>query len=341
MPRLVKSRLTKTLLAVGTSVLSLAGSLAASDAAELKHVTVVLSYIPNVENFGPIYAKEKGFFKDAGLDVEIVPGGSGIDGLQMISSGTAQIAMMAAENVITAESRGEHLKVIGARFQKNPQAMTCRQDSGITDAHMIKGKRLAIKQTAIRQADVFLAKLGLTTADMQTLSVGGSDISSIIAGRVDCLYSTFAFNEPRLLAKAGVPVNVLPLGDYGLNSQPGAMTVTEKYFKENKEVLTAYLTAESHAWADYFKDPDAAAKFMVEGGFNDGLDLDQQTFQAEHQGAFMTSALTKEKGILYLDPSVWKETAANAFAAKTTPNLVDPSDLLTTEILDKVDRPKL
>jgi NitT/TauT family transport system substrate-binding protein len=219
--------------------------------------------------------------------------------------------------------------------------MTCRKDSGVTDAHMVKGKRLAIKQTATRQADVFLAKLGLTTKDMETLSVGGSDISAIIAGRVDCLYSTFAFNEPRLIEGAGVAVNVLPLGEYGLNSQPGAITVTEKYLNENNDVLKAYLSAESKAWAEFFKDPDAAAKFIVEGGFNDGLDIKQQTYQAQRQVAFMTSAVTKEKGILYLDPKVWQETAANSFAAKSTPSLMDPSQFLTTEILDQVDRPKL
>ncbi len=341
MPKSMKSCLKTTLLAIGASVLPLLGAVGASNAADLKHVTVVLSYIPNVENFGTIYANAKGYFKDAGLEVEIVPGTSGIDGIQMISSGTAQIAMVAAESVFSAEGRGEHLKVIGARFQMNPQAMTCRQDSGVTDAHMVKGKRLAIKQTATKQADVFLSKLGMSTNDMETLSVGGSDISAIIAGRVDCLYSTFAFNEPRLIEGAGVPVNVLPLGDYGLNSQPGAITVTEQYLNENKDVLTAFLTAESKAWAEFFKDPAAAAKFMVEGGFNDGLDLDQQVYQAGRQVSFMTSETTKEKGILYLEPKVWQETAANSFAAKSTPSLIDPSEFLTTEILDKVDRPKL
>lgn len=306
----------RMIAALGATMLAFAGSVTATMAADAKKMTVVLSYIPNVENFGTIYAKEKGFFKEAGLDVELVPGGAGVDGIQMIASGTAQIAITAAEPIIAAVGRGEHLKVIATRLQKNPQAMTCRQDSGVTEAHMVKGKRLAIKQTAQKQADVFLGKLGLTTKDMETLSVGGSDISAIIAGRVDCLYSTYAYNEPRLIENAGVKVNVLSLGDYGLNSQPGAITVTEKYFNDNKELLKSYLTAESRGWAEYFKDPDAAAKFIVEGGFNDGLDIGQQTYQAERQVSFMTSPLTKEKGILYLDPAIWKESAANSFAAK-------------------------
>lgn len=305
-------------------------------------LTVVLSYIPNVENFGAIYAESQGFFDEAGLDVTLVPGGQGVDGLQMLDSGLSQITITGADSVIAAVDKGAALKVFAAQFQFSPVSMTCRQDSGVTDAAMLKGKRLGIKQAAQLYAETFLAKVGLTMADIEPITIGSSDVSTIIAGRVDCMITTFAFNEPRLITNAGVPVNVLRLGDYGLNSQPGVFTVTQKFLDTpgNKDILVKYLSAEARGWDEFFKDPAAGAKFIVEGGFNDGLDIDQQTYQAEHQVKYMTSALTEEKGILWLDPETWAEATANALAAGATSRLVDPATFTTTEILEQATLPK-
>jgi NitT/TauT family transport system substrate-binding protein len=132
------------------------------------------------------------------------------------------------------------------------------------------------------------------------------------------------------------------MGDYGLNSQPGAFTVTQKFWDTpgNKEVLVKYLTAEAKGWDEFFKDPAAGAKFIVEGGFNDGLDIEQQTYQAEQQVKYMASALTAEKGILWLDPKTWAESTANALAAGATTKLVDPATFISTEILEQATLPK-
>lgn len=65
---------------------------------------------------------------------------------------------------------------------------------------------------------------------------------------------------------------------------------------ENKKILAAYMKAEAKAWTEYFKDPAAAAKFIVDGKFNDGLNIDQQTFQAVQQANYMKSALTAREG---------------------------------------------
>lgn len=212
-------------------------------------LTVVLSYIPNVENFGAIYAENQGFFDEAGLDVTLVPGGQGVVGLQMLDSGLSQITITGADSVVAAVDKGVALKVFAAQFQFSPVAMTCREDSGIADPSMLKGKRLGIKQAAQLYAETFLSKVGLTMADIEPTTIGGSDVSTIIAGKVDCMITTFAFNEPRLIANAGVPVVVLRMGDYGLNSQPGAFTVTQKFWDTpgNKEILAKYLTPRPRA----------------------------------------------------------------------------------------------
>lgn len=321
----------------------LAVAVAAPVAAEVKTpLTVVLGYVPNVENFGAIYAKANGFFDEEGLDVTLVPGGLAVDGLQMLDSGQSQITITIADNVIKAVDQGADLKVFAAQFQTTPVAMTCREESGVKAPTDLKGKRLAIKQGAQRTAETFLAKASMSLEDVEVTPIPQGDISTIIAGRVDCMLTTFAFNEPRLIDGAGVAVNVLRLGDFGLNSQPGVFTVTEDFWNSpgNKEVLVRYLTAEARGWDAFFKDPSGGAKFIVDGGFNDGLDLDQQTYQAVHQVDYMTSPLTAEKGVLWLDSDTWVQNTRNLFEAGVTTTEVDPARFITTEILEATPLPK-
>jgi NitT/TauT family transport system substrate-binding protein len=312
-------------------------------AEDLKKLTVVLSYVPNDEAYGAEYALHKGFFKEEGLDVTLVPAGQGVDQVQMVASGTADIGITGPESILAGADKGEAFKVFAAEFQKSPVAMTCRKDAGVAKPADLKGKRLGVKTTAKPYADLFLKKNGLSDADVAVTAIGGQDISLLIAGRIDCEVTTFAFNEPRLIELAGVPVVVLPLGDFGLNAQTNSYFVKDSFFKDpaKQELLVKYLRAELKAWQTYFKDPDAGAKFIIDGQFVDGLDLVQQKYQAEQQVNYMRDGLTAEKGLMWVNPGTWKETAENAFAAKVTSKVLETSDMLTTAILEKASPPKM
>ena len=336
-------RALKTILSTTCAALALAGAATAARAAEMQKLTVVLSYVPDVETYGAEYALHAGFFKEAGLDVTLIPAGQGVDQVQMVAAGTAQVGITGPESILAGQDKGEKFKVFAAQFQKSPVAMTCRKDSGVAKPADLKGKRLGVKTTAKPYADLFLKKNGIAEGEVTTTAIGGQDISALIAGRIDCEITTFAFNEPMLIEQAGVPVNVLPLGDYGLNAQTNSYFVKDSFFADpaNQDILVRYLKAEVKAWEVYFKDPDAAAKFIIDGQFVDGLDLPQQSFQAEQQVVYMKDKLTAEKGLMWVDPGTWKETAENAVAAKVTPKVVDTSDMLTTAILDKVAPPKM
>lgn len=331
--------------------LSLAVALATTAAAwighagaeDMKKLSVVLGYVPNVESFGPEYALKMGYFKDEGLDVTIIPAGQGVDQVQMVSAGTVDIGISNPEQIIAGAAQGGKFKVFASEFQKTPIAMTCRKDSGVEKASDIAGKRVGVKTPAKPYFDLFMAKNNIDPSTITTTSIGPNDISVLISGQIDCEVTTFAFNEPRLIEAAGVPVNVLSFGDYGLNSQVDSYFVSDTFFADpaNKEILVKYLSAEQKAWMEFFKDPAAAAKFMVEGGFTDGLDLEQQTYQAEKQALYMKDAYTAEKGFMWVNPDTWKETAQNALDSKVTDTLIDPTPMLTTEILEKVQPPKM
>jgi NitT/TauT family transport system substrate-binding protein len=327
-------------LAAGVAMLGAASG--AASAEDLTKLSVVLGYIPNVEMYGLEYALHEGLYKAAGLDVTLIPAGQGVNQVQMVAAGVVQIGIDNPEGILAAAAKNESFKVFAGQFQKQPIAMTCRKDSGVTKPADLKGKTIGVKTNAEPYFKLFLAKNDLKPSDVTTTSIGPNDISVLIAGRIACEITTFAFNEPRLIEAAGVPVTVLPLGDYGLNAQADSYFVKSSYFDkpENQAILVKFLKATGEGWVGFYKDPKAAAKYVIDHNFVDGLDLDQQTFQAEQQVKYMSGPLTASKGILWLDPSVWKETAQNVKASGVTPEVVPTDGMLTMSILEKADLPK-
>ena len=182
--------------------------------------------------------------------------------------------------------------------------MTCRKDSGVVVPADLKGKMIGVKVNAQPYFKLFLSKNNVPLDSVKTTTVGPNDVSLLIAGRIACEITTFAFNEPLLVQQAGVPTTVLPLGQYGLNAQADSFFVKESYFDKpaNQATLVKFLHATAEGWVGFYKDPKAAANFIIDGHFVDGLDRTQQIFQAEQQVNYMKSPLTAEKGILWLDP---------------------------------------
>jgi NitT/TauT family transport system substrate-binding protein len=325
-------------IAVAAASLALPQAVCAAD----RKVTYVLGYIPDVEMFGAEYAYTEGLFKAEGLDVKLIPAGQGIDQVQMIAAGVADVGITSPENIFAGVEKGESFKIFAAQFQKSPGAITCRKDSGVTTVAQLSGKRIGLKARATTQWNLFLAKNNVPASSIEITPIGANDVSTVIAGRVDCMYSSFAFNEPLLIQKAGVPVNVLQQGSFGLNSQSNSYFVKSSFYADtaNQDTLVRLLRAEAKAWMVFFKDPKAAADYMIKHAFIDGLELDQQAAQAVLQVEYMRSTLTAEKGILWLNPAIYHEVAENLNASKVTSKVIDVGPILTTEILERAGMPK-
>src|ERR1700759_3011681 len=112
MPALPFRRAFRSALLLGGALIGLSVTAAAA----ATPVTVVLGYIPDVEDFGAYYAQKMGYFADEGLDVTIVPGGTGIDQVQMVSSGQATIGIANPEQILAAIDKGVPFKVFASEF---------------------------------------------------------------------------------------------------------------------------------------------------------------------------------------------------------------------------------
>ena len=303
-------------------------------------VTFQLNWLPNVQHFGPVYASRQGLYKEMNLDVDLKPGGQGIDGLQMVVGGAADIALSSAPNLFAANEKGADLVAFAAVFQSSASALVCRQDRKISTFSDIAGKNFGSKGPSDEdKLPRLLKKTGIDPKNIKIRPIGASSITEIIAGVVDCQLA-FAVNEPITMRKAGVEPVVFHLSDYGLGGQGEIYITRRDFYEKNPEVLVRFLQATAKAWNVFLDDPTAAAQYIGDSKLIDGLDVEQQKGQAKAMAGLISSSNTKENGLLYLNKELWEQQAAQTLEEGRITKLPDMEKVRPFTILQKASLPK-
>src|SRR6266853_2288856 len=128
-----------------TSVVAavLSGMLTAAQADE--SVTVRLKWFHQAQFAGFYVAKEKGYYKSAGLNVDIQPGGPDFPAIQMIAGGSEQFGVTGADQILIARSKGVPVVAIAVIYRENPFVLFSLKKSGITKAVQFSGKNIGLK----------------------------------------------------------------------------------------------------------------------------------------------------------------------------------------------------
>jgi len=301
----------------------------ATSAESSASLTIGLNYVGTVEHFAPYYALKEGLYEKAGLDVTIKPGGD-TPPSTLLAAGQVDVAVMDTLSTIIAADKGADFVAIATEYQQTPTSMTCRKDSGVSKPADLAGKTLGLKQAANIYLPAILSTIGVTKDQIKIVPIGGQDVSMIIAGQVDCMFSSFAFNEPRSIEMAGVPVTVFPLGDLGIPSQGNTYVTTRAIYDDpaKRAVLVKWIGAIAEAYEVLLRDPEAGARYMVDNAFTTGLDLDQQIYQSKTQASYIATEYTAANGLLALNPEAWEKVAQVAKDLGLTSSLVDTKPLI-------------
>jgi NitT/TauT family transport system substrate-binding protein len=106
----------------------------------LQRVTVQLDWFPEPEHGGLYQALAKGWFKDEGLDVVLIPGGGNVKVTQIVATGRADIGQSATTQVIQARAAGLPISNIAAVFQRMPLCLMVHDSSPIKSYQDIAGR---------------------------------------------------------------------------------------------------------------------------------------------------------------------------------------------------------
>lgn len=296
---------------------------------QLQKVSLRLAWLPNVEFAGILVAQEKGYYKDAGIDLTIQPGGVGLDPVQLVASGSENIGIAEGSQLIMARSKGIPVKAVLAQFQKSPMCYITLADSGITTAEQFRGKKIGTQAAFTFVLETMLAHNNMSLKDVQVAPVG-FDTRPLLEKQVDAFLS-FQTNEPILLDLKGIKTNIIPASQNGYEYYTDTIFTTEEYARTNSELLRKFTQATIRGWQDALNNTDEAANLVVTK-FAKDQDLEHQK-RALKLIAGLVTADVGQDNIGKMNQDVWSKGIDNLLKSKQIEQKVDSSSIFTNDFL--------
>ena len=252
---------------------------------EAAKVKLQLKWVPQAQFAGYYVAQKKGFYKDAGLDVTIVPGGPDINPQQVLAGGGADVVVDWMPSALATREKGSPVVNIAQPFKKSGMMLTCRKDSGVATPADFKGKTLGVWFYGNEYPFLsWMSQLGLKTdggADGVTVLKQGFNVDPLLQKQAACI-STMTYNEYYQILEAGMKPEELIVFKYEDN---GVATLEDGlYVLEGKLADPAFVTtmakfvkASMKGWDDARANPADAVKAVLE---NDASGAQTEAHQA-------------------------------------------------------------
>lgn len=259
----------------------------------LTKATVVLNWFPEPEHGGNYAALAKGFYKEAGLDMTLMPGGPQVSSTQIVASGKAEFGMANGDDILVARGQGIPIVAIATAYQKSPQALFYHKSSGIQDFSDLNGHKVYVASTA-SYWQFLKSRFKLDQA--QEMRYTGSLVNFV--NDPNAVTQGYVTSETYTLTQEGVDFGILLNADSGYNIYAGVYFTTEKMIAEQPELVKAFVEATVKGW-DYYKDHAEEINPSIQEK-NPDMSLDMMKFSAEKgmDFAFGGDAATMGTGIM-------------------------------------------
>lgn len=230
-------------------------------------IKIVLDWVPNTNHTGLYVAKDLGYFKEEGLDVEIVqpPEGSTT---ALIGAGGAEFGISFQDTLAKSFAKKNPVPVtaVAAILQHNTSGIISLKEKGIDSPKKLEGKKYATWEDNIEQA--ILKKLVTDDkGDFSKVKLIPYTITDVVTGLktdVDAVWVYYAW-DGIATERAGLQTNFLKIRDYGeeLDYYSPVIIANNDFLKKNPEIAKKVLKAIKKGYEYAIKNPEESAKILV------------------------------------------------------------------------------
>src|SRR3989441_3711227 len=222
-------------------------SLACGARAQTKRqVTVRLDWIYQGPNAGFMVAQEKGFYEQAGLNVEIGPGKGSGSTAQLVASKATQFGFADGFVVGNSVSKGMNVKMVAAIYRRNPTAVLVLADSDIKTPKDLEGKTIGIPTgaTQFQQWPAFVKGCGLDGSKIRVANIdpAGSP-PALITGQVPAIAGFAQGQVPSVEIRGNTKARIFWYADCGVTAVSNCIVVHNDLIKEEPELVRAFISA--------------------------------------------------------------------------------------------------
>jgi NitT/TauT family transport system substrate-binding protein len=205
--------------------------------------------VPEPEHGGYFAARMYGYWKEAGIDVEILPGGPNADIEKRVAIDPNGLGIVRGDSVFLARERGLPIVSVMSYFQHDPQGIMVREDSPVRSFADLDGK--TVSATVGATFTIYLQKK-YHLNNLKLRPVTGS-VANFIRDP-DYIQQAFPTSEPFYALKEGVKSRVLQISDSGFDPYR-CIAANEALVKNHPEWMRAFAIGAYRGWKEYCRNP--------------------------------------------------------------------------------------
>ena len=294
----------------------------------LTPVTLQTDWYPQPEHGGFYDAQIRGYYKDEGLDVTILPGGPYVNNDQQVSVGAAQFAMGSSDHVLEAIGNGVPLVAVAATMQRDPQAIMVHQDSPVHNFKDLDGHAVAVRLGASTWFEFLVKRFQLKNVREIPATYSVANFLQD-AGYIQQIFVT---SEPFFARQAGVPVRTLLISEAGYNPYRVFMT-SRSFLQQHPEIVAKFVRASLRGWRDYLVHPDDINAAIAK--LNPAMSVPQMKFSYEglRDQHFITGDAANGADLGRFDPARWTSMYQQLLDLKVIQKPFDPAIAYTMQFM--------
>jgi NitT/TauT family transport system substrate-binding protein len=304
-----------------------AGSAAAADETKLKFR---LNYVPSGSHSPFFLAVQKGWYKEAGVDVEILDGRGSAQTISLVAAGQDDVGYTDLTALTIAKVKGIPVKAIAALIRTSGQGVIVHRNANLSKPEDFRGKEIIYNNAGAAEQALFagfLATAGMKASDVKLVGVdSASKEAAILSEKGDAAVAPLPYLQALLEGKR--EFKHIKFSDFGQRLLDIGLIANETVMKEKPQALKAFLavTAKAYAYAldgHMGESVDAMIAMRQDAKIN----REQAINYLRYNEPLMGSPSTVGKPIGYMSAQNWEDMVENLVKVGLMPAGVKPTDL--------------
>ncbi len=300
---------------------------AQGDGTSLTPVTLQLNWFPEAEHGGYYAALVHGYYRDAGLNVEIMPGGPDSPVVQLVARRKADFGVVNADNILFGRAQQAPIVALMAPLQISPRCIIVHESSGIRDFQGLRDMTIAMSPS---NAYTYFLRRKLPLENVQVVPYTGN-VAQFLVDR-NFAQQGYVFSEPFVARKQGGDPHVLMVSDLGFNPYSSVLITNDELAKANPQLVRKMVAASVRGWQTYLAEPDKTNAYVHR--VNPQMDLDILAYGAQTLAPLVLDPVAEQQGLGTMSRQRWQQLADQLIETEQLkPGRVDINQVFSTQFL--------
>ncbi|MFL5908893.1 MAG: ABC transporter substrate-binding protein [Solirubrobacterales bacterium] len=319
-------------LALGIAACGGGGDTSPGSSSNPQRFDLDLDWYVNPDHAGIFTGIDRGYFRQAGLDVHPQVPSDPSAPIKEVAAGRVDLAVSYEPEVLLARQAGLEVEAVGALVASPLTSLISLPAGGIASPADLAGK--TVGTAGIPYQSDYLQTIeqtaGISSSDVKEVNVGLSLLPAVISGKVDAILGGFRNIEGVDLKLRGLDPRIVPVDQLGVPTYDELVLVARSStVEDHPEAIRSFLSALAQGTSYAAGHPEEAASALLQAGKG----LDPKQTRAEVDATLPLLAAAKGQPYGFMDPNEWRTYAAWMADHDLISDTPPTSDLLTNELL--------